>query len=272
MQDDLTPEDLLPLMLALRRGHRGTPAYRFWPMDPHAREFQLLRDSLRLAGLRPHDYFAFGNWYLRVDGDWQTYLKNRSGQLRSTIKRMTKRLAAENGRLEIIREEADVERGIAAYEAVYRASWKVPEPYVEFIPSLIRLCARRGWLRLGLAWIGDQPIAAQLWIVHAGRANIYKVAYDEAFKAIAPGTLVTALLLEEAIERDCVGEVDYLIGDDAYKKTWMSHRRERFGLVAYDPATPRGLFGLLRQAVGNAWRRWRSLRTPPALPADNPAS
>jgi CelD/BcsL family acetyltransferase involved in cellulose biosynthesis len=273
LEDDLRAEDLLPLMLAMRRGHPGTPAYRFWPMDPEAREFRLLRDALRLAGLRPHEYFAFGNWYLQVDCDWAGYLKNRSGQLRSTIKRMTKRLAAEdNGRLEIIRGEADVERGIAAYEAVYGASWKVPEPYVEFIPGLIRLCARRGWLRLGVAWIGDKPIAAQLWIVNAGRAHIYKVAYDEAFKAMAPGTLVTALLLEEVIDRDKVTEVDYLIGDDAYKKTWMSHRRERFGLIAYDPATPRGLYGLLRQAVGNAWRRLRALRTSPALPADNPAS
>lgn len=270
---DLTPEDLLPLMVALRRQHRGTPAYRFWPMDPQAREFQLLRAALRLAGLRPREYFAFGNWYLPVDGGWPDYLKNRSGQLRSTIKRMSKRLAAEDrGRLEIIRDEADVERGITAYQAVYGASWKVPEPYVDFVPGLIRLCARRGWLRLGIAWIGEQPIAAQLWIVNAGRAHIYKVAYDEAFKAIAPGTLVTALLLEEAMERDKVAEVDYLIGDDPYKKTWMSHRRERLGLVAYDPATLHGLLGLLRQAAGKAWRRLRALHKPPALPADNPAS
>lgn len=271
-EDGLTPEDLLPLVLAMRRGHPGTPAYRFWPMDPQSREFRLLRSALRLAGLQPRGYFAFGNWYLQVEGDWATYLKNRSGQLRSTIKRMTKRLAAEDGgRLEIIRDEADVERGIAAYEAVYGASWKVPEPYVDFIPGLVRLCARRGWLRLGLAWIGDKPIAAQLWIVHAGRAHIYKVAYDEAYKAIAPGTLVTALLLEEAIERDRVAEVDYLIGDDAYKKTWMSHRRERYGLIAYDPATVRGLLGLARQMLGNTWRRLRALRAP-AVPADNPAA
>lgn len=269
LEDELTPEDLLPLVLALRRAHRGAPAYRFWPMDPQSREFSLLRDALRLGGLRPHGYFAFGNWFLKVDFDWATYLKNRSGQLRSTIKRMTKRLATEpGGHLEIIRDEADVERGIAAYAAVYGASWKVPEPYADFVPSLIRLCARRGWLRLGLAWVNDRPVAAQLWIVYGGRAHIYKVAYDEAFKALAPGTLVTALLLEEAIERDKVTEVDYLIGDDAYKKTWMSHRRERFGLVAYDPTTPRGLAGLVRQSLGNAWRQLRR----PALPEDNPAS
>lgn len=270
LEDDLTPEDLVPLVQALRRDHRA-PAYRFWPMDPQSREFRLLRGALRLAGLRPHEYFAFGNWHLKVDGDWASYLKNRSGQLRSTIKRMSKRLATENGHLEIIRDEADAERGIAAYLAVYGASWKVPEPYVDFIPGLIRLCARRGWLRLGLAWIGDKPIAAQLWITNAGRSHIYKVAYDEAFKAIAPGTLVTALLLEDAIDRDQALEVDYLIGDDAYKKTWMSHRRERFGIVAYDPMTPRGLLGLVYQDLGNVMRRLRALRKP-ALPADNSAT
>ncbi|HEY9106419.1 MAG TPA: GNAT family N-acetyltransferase [Roseateles sp.] len=271
-EDDLTPEDLVPLVLALRQDHRGTPAYRFWPMDPQSRSFELLRDALRLAGLRPTPYFAFGNWYLQVEGDWATYLKNRSGQLRSTIKRMTKRLAAEpDGRLEIIRDEADVERGIAAYQRVYAASWKVPEPYVDFMPCLVRLCARRGWLRLGLAWSGDTPIAAQLWMVHGGRAHIYKVAYDEAYKAIAPGTLVTARLLEEVIEQDRVSVVDYLIGDDPYKKTWMSHRRERFGLIAYDPSTLNGLLGLTRQALGSSWRRLRKLRAA-SVPADNPDS
>lgn len=284
LEDDLSAEDLLPLLLEVRRAHKGTPAYRFWPMDPNGREFALLRDALQLAGLQPFGYFAFGNWYLEVQGDWSAYLKQRSGQLRSTIKRMTKRLAAEGGHLEIIRDASDAERGIAAYEAVYGSSWKVPEPYVDFIPGLIRLCASRGWLRLGIAWIGDKPIAAQLWIVNAGRAHIYKVAYDEAFKAIAPGTLVTALLLEEAIDRDRVAEVDYLIGDDAYKKTWMSHRRERFGLVAYDPTTWRGLLGWFRQTVGSVRRRLRgALQRPagaapasatpaPSPSADNPAS
>lgn len=272
LEDGLTAEDLLPLLLALRRDHAGTAAYRFWPMDPQSSEFVLLRRALRLAGLQPFDYFAFGNWYLPVDTDWPTYLSQRSGQLRSTIKRMGKRLAAEpGGRLEILGQdgrEADVERGIAAYQAVYGASWKQPEPFFDFMPGLIRLCARRGWLRLGLAWLGDRPIAVQLWIVNAGRAHIYKLAHDEAFQSLAPGTLLTALLMQEVMERDQVQEVDFLVGDDAYKKAWMSQRRERLGLVAYDLRTAGGLAGLLRQTLGTAYKRLRA----PALPADNPAS
>lgn len=268
--DDLAEDDLLLLTLELRR-QGGTGIYRFAPMDPAAPAFGLLRGALQRAGLRTYRYFAFGNWYLPVASDWADYLKGRSGQLRSTIKRMSKRLAAANGHLEILQSPADVERGLAAYQAVYAASWKVPEPYADFIPALVGLCARRGWLRLGLAWIEERPIAAQLWIVHEGRAHIYKVAYDEVFKSIAPGTLVSALLMEHVIDQDQVREVDYLIGDDAYKKTLMSHRRERFGLVAYDPRTPTGLQGLARQALGEAWRRtqsWVQTRLQPRQAAD----
>ena len=266
---DVEPGDLLPLTRALRRGGGRAAAYRFSPMDPQSREFDLLRRALRLAGLSDHSYFAFGNWYEPVRQNWADYLKDRSGQVRSTIKRNSKKFAAEGGRLEIVRGGDALEAGLAAYQAVYAQSWKVPEPYPDFVPGLIRLCARRGWLRLGVAWLGDKPVAAQIWIVANGRADIYKLAYDEAHKALAPGTLLTALLMEQAIDVDQVREIDYLIGDDPYKAAWMSQRRERQGLVAYDPTTLRGLLGLARQAVGETWRR---LRPKPAPHNDNAAA
>ncbi|MCY4756645.1 GNAT family N-acetyltransferase [Pelomonas aquatica] len=269
LADDLQPEDLLPLTRALRKNGARAAAYRFAPMDPASREFALLKRALALAGLSSHAYFAFGNWYEPVRQNWADYLKDRAGQVRSTIKRNAKKFAAEGGRLEIVQGGERLEASIAAYQAVYAQSWKVAEPYPDFVPGLIRLSARRGWLRLGLAWLGEKPVAAQIWIVANGRADIYKLAYDEAHKALAPGTLLTALLMEQAIDVDGVLEIDYLIGDDPYKAAWMSRRRERFGLVAYDPLTPRGLLGLTRQAVGEAWRR---LRAKPAPRADNPSA
>lgn len=263
LESDLEAEDLLPLARALRQGGAGAAAYRFSPMDPASREFRVLKQALTLAGLSAHSYYAFGNWYQPVNQSWAEYLKDRSGQVRNTIKRMGKKFAADGGRLEIVRSGEALKVGLAAYEAVYAKSWKVPEPFPDFVPGLIRLCARRGWLRLGLAWLGDKPVAAQIWIIANGRADIYKLAYDESHKALAPGTLLTALLMEQALDVDQVKEIDYLIGDDPYKAAWMSHRRERFGLVAYDPRTLRGLLGLARQAVGEAWR-WLRGRLRPA--------
>jgi Acetyltransferase (GNAT) domain len=269
---DLEAEDLLPLTRTLREASSAA-TYRFAPMSPADPSFDLLKRALQMVGLSVHEYFAFGNWYEPVSQNWREYLQSRGGQLRSTIKRMGKKFAAEGGRLEIITGGVDLEAGLAAYQAVYAQSWKLPEPYPDFVPGMVRTCARRGWLRLGVAWLGDKPVAAQIWIVANRRADIYKLAFDEAHKGLAPGTLLTALLMERALDVDGVAEIDYLIGDDPYKATWMSHRRERYGLVAYDPRTLRGRLGMVRQAFGRLWRLLRPSRpTPPQLTADNSLS
>jgi hypothetical protein len=230
-------------------------------MDPSAPSYRLMLEGMRMAGWQPFQFFAFGNWYLPVRASWTAYLAQRDGILRSTIKRMSKKFGAGGGMLEIVTDGADMARAIDAYQTVYATSWKKPEPYPEFMPGLARTCAGLGYLRLGLAWLNGRPIAAQLWIVSHGRAEIYKVAYDEGFKAYAPGTLLTALLMEHVIEIDRVSEVDYLIGDDPYKKSWMSHRRERWGVIAYNPRSLGGLAGWGRESLGRLVKSIRSRLT-----------
>lgn len=247
---NVTSRDLVPLIAAIREGHRSLTSMKFSPMDSQSANYRMLLDALKMAGMLPFEYFCFGNWFLQVDGEWSSYLKSRSGLQRSTIKRMGKKFSTDGGTLELLQGGVDLERSIDAYERVYAASWKVAEPHANFIPGLIRACAERGWLRLGVAWLKDEPIAAQLWFVAGGKAYIYKLAYHEAYKTYAPGTLLTAMLMEHAIEEDRAVEVDYLIGDDPYKKSWMSHRRERWGIIAYNPKTISGIFGLGKEVSG----------------------
>ncbi len=254
----LAPEtysaDLEPLINTLRLEGKSPPQLHFAPMDPTSLGFRMLRKALRGAGYVVRERLAHGNWYLPVDGTWETYLSARPGSLRSTIKRMRKRLLAEGARFEIVTDSADLPTAIAAYNTVYGSSWKRPEPVEDFLPELIKLCARRGWLRLGLVWLEGKPIAAQLWITANGRAAIYKVSYDEAYKHFAVGTVLTALLMEHVIDVDRVQEVDYLIGDDEYKKQWMTHRRECYGLVAFDPFTLGGMAALVRAGLSRLRR------------------
>jgi CelD/BcsL family acetyltransferase involved in cellulose biosynthesis len=115
------------------------------------------------------------------------------------------------------------------------------------MPGLIRLLAASSSLRLGIARLDGQAIAAQVWAVQGGRAAIIKLAHREDNAEYSAGTLLTALLMEHVIEVDKVSEVDYLIGDDSYKQNWMNQRRERWGLVAYNPRTSRGLILLGRE-------------------------
>jgi len=186
--------------------------------------FPGLVTALGKAGLVAQTYFCFGNWYLEVNNQtFSEYLKTRSSRLSKTAKRQRRIL--ETGtrfRFELFTDTSKLERGVADYNTVYGSSWKVPEPYPSFMSGLMRTCAEQGWLRLGIAYMDGVPAAAQIWMVIDGTASIYKMAYDERFAKESVGTVLSGLLMEHVIDVDKVKVVDYLSGDDAYKRDWMS--------------------------------------------------
>ncbi|MGE0823675.1 MAG: GNAT family N-acetyltransferase [Candidatus Binatia bacterium] len=213
------------------------------PLDVDTDIYPALLSALKDGGLLTQTYFCFGNWYLAVnERSYKEYFDNLPSPMKSTLKRKTKKFRQHNGaRIEIVTKLRDVDTAIADYEKVYKASWKTPEPYSQFMPGLIRTCAEAGWLRLGIASVNGEPIAAQVWIVNGEVASIYKLAYDERFAQFSAGSILTAQLMEYVLDEDRVREVDYLSGDDDYKQTWMSDRRERWGILAFNPRSMRGL-------------------------------
>ncbi len=250
LSDEITVDELAAALKKLV-AESGAGTLRFDAMDPEHRSFKLMENALRTAGLKPFGFFHFGNWYLQVDQmTWEDYLKTLPGKLRNTLKRLGKKFSEAEGHFKILDGRGtDFDEALDAYEKIYASSWKKPEPYPDFIPEFMRLCAQKGWLRMGVAYIDHQPVAVQFWLVLHGKACIYKVAYDEKFSAFSPGSLLTGQLMRHVIEVDRVSEVDYLIGDDIYKKQWMSNRRERWGIVAYNPRTLRGLGGWASETV-----------------------
>jgi hypothetical protein len=218
---------------------------------------QALQQACQQARLPTAAQVCFGNWYLPLeDTDFSRYLAQRPSQLKNTLARKGKRFHQQHGaRLQVLCNAEAFAHGLAAYQQVYQASWKVPEPFPAFMPGLMQLAAQHGALRLGVAWLGDKPIAAQCWIVANGTASIFKLAYDEAYQALSAGSLLTAHLLQYVMEVDGVTAVDYLSGDDAYKQQWMSHRRERWGLTLFNPNSLRGRWGYSRHCAKHWLKR-----------------
>jgi hypothetical protein len=250
LSSELTVDELSFLLRRVLEEQPGVSTVTLSPININWAGYELFRSALQRSGLVTFKYFCFGNWFLEVSDGWKTYLAGRPGQTRSTIKRKSKEFASAGGILEFCWESDRLEYGLEAFSTVYAASWKVPEPFPGFMPGLIRALASSGSLRLGIASLNGFPIAAQLWIVASGKASIYKLAYHEEYHKYSAGTLLTARLMEYVIEVDQVKEVDYLIGDDPYKASWMTMRRERWGVVAYNPRTVKGFSLLLTEASG----------------------
>jgi hypothetical protein len=61
-------------------------------------------------------------------------------------------------------------------------------------------------------------------------------------------------MMQHVLDVDRVDEVDYLAGDEPYKREWMSTRRERRGVVAFNPHSICALADAARHFGARAWR------------------
>lgn len=184
------------------------------------------------------------------DGWWA----ERPGALRSTVARKAKKnLVTMNI---ITRCDPDF---WAAYERIYSASWK-PE---EGNPALLRAFAEAegaaGRIRLGLAKIAGQPVAAQFWTVENGCAYIHKLAHVEDSVRASPGTLLTAALFRHVITRDAVRRIDFGTGNDAYKCDWMNRHNRLWRIEAFNPWRP-AAWPVALQALACDWNQRRKLK------------
>ena len=103
--------------------------------------------------------------------------------------------------------------------------------------------------RLGILSIDEEPAAAQIWLVRAPRATIFKLAHDPKFEHYSPGSLLTHWFLKELCEEEDVCVVDFGRGDDPYKRDWLHHRRVRQGVIAANPKTLMGLRAVLLEVL-----------------------
>lgn len=246
----------------------GSAVIRLQPLDADGVFISGMEVGLQACGYSVDRFFCFGNWYLPVEaGGFEAYWRQRPAQLRNTVERARRRLDRSHAwRIDILTDPSSaLELGIAAYQRVYAQSWKEPEPNPDFMPGLIRMAADQGTLRLGLLWLDGEVVAAQVWIVTEGKAHIFKLAYQSGFERFSVGSVLTAALMQHVMDVDGVREVDYLTGDDNYKKDWMSNRRERVGLIAFKMRHVRGLLSWGRHMAGKRYgqvKRWlHSLNT-----------
>lgn len=214
-----------------------------------------LLEALAGGGFHASPYFMFENFFENLDGSsFADYYANRSSRVKNTIKRREKKLAkSHNFSIRIVRDFDD--RVIDDYDAVYANSWKDPEQFSGFIRQMCRMCAELGILRMGVLYVDEIPVAAQLWIISGRKAVIYKLAYDEAFREFSVGSILTRDMLDHVLENDNVAEIDYGVGSENYKKDWMDQTRTLIGVEAYNRRTFAGKIRILKSRAGKLFKK-----------------
>jgi len=202
------------------------------PFDEKNSNINDLQTMMESYGFKCHRSYRFYNWIHRVQGQsFAEYMAARPSKVRNTIARKHRKLAREHNYNIRLFKGADVHDAMADYNAIYRVSWKANELFRDVLEGVAVSFSHQNWTRLAILYIEGQPAAAQLWFVVHDKASIFRLAYDEAWKQYSPGSILTKYLMEYVIDTDKVEEIDFLTGNDAYKRDWMSERRERWGMV-----------------------------------------
>lgn len=209
------------------------------------------------------EYPCFGDWYQDgIDCTGNDYVSRLPQNIRKDFQYCKRRLERE-GRLEfrVATSTEHLEDYLDMYYGVYGRSWQKQEKVgPTFHRDLAEMAAEKGWLRLAFLFHNGVPLAAQFWIVSGRTAYILKTVYDQGYKKYSPGKVLTSEMFRHAIDVDKVTAIDYVQGDEDYKKDWTPRRRERRGILVYN-ATVRGTYlSLVDKKIVPFVNRTRPLR------------
>lgn len=199
--------------------------------------FDILNMAIKKTGLKYSEYFCFGDWYLdEIDCSGDEYVANLPKKIRKDVPYCQRRLQ-KMGNLEfkLIKNDDLIDNYMNLYYDLYSKSWQEKEGIgPTFHRDLAKMAAKKGWLRLGFLFLDDSPMSSQFWISCDDTAFILKTVYDQNYNKFSPGKILTAEMMKYVIDIDKVKTVDFVQGDESYKKDWTPKRRERKGIMVYN--------------------------------------
>ena len=200
---------------------------------------------------------------LILHGSWEELLESRSANFRSNLKRKYSQ-ARQWGTfvVELAKPHpANVEEMLAAVEEVEGSGWKGVRksslrhnhPIGFFFRDYVLLATEEGILRIALLKIGGKVVAVQLGIVAHQRFWVLKMGYDELYKKISPGFLLTAEVIRDAIQNKLYS-YEFLGSAEPWEERWGPETMPH-SLMLFYPPNVRGLSALAKDTLTIVYRR-----------------
>lgn len=171
--------------------------------------------------------------YLLINSDWDSYLKTRSANFRSKLKRTRNGFNKEHNFQITKYENSDVLNGMKELLTISKETWKYKngtaiaskKNSVIFFTHLAEQTSKSGWLNLWILKLNTIPISFVFNLSYKMKIYFLKVGFDEAYKKISPGLFLTERTVFEAFANGHK-EFDFLGANEDYKLKWTSLCRQ----------------------------------------------
>jgi len=238
------------------------------PLLAAVRELQ--RDGQVRCQFRP----GYDIPYLITDRAGADALDIPDRKYRGELRRRRRKLE-EMGKLRFqeVRDLTGLDAALEQFIRVEASGWKTragsaiasePDAW-EFWRHLAHAAASAGVLRLHLLWLNDQVVSGQLGIVWGDRYHCLKLGFDEQYRTLGPGALMTLHAIQTCLDDPAIRVYDFAGPRQAYMLNWTDRYVQTWNVWLAGPGLVRGsLFSaivatrgalrVLRKAVRARWR------------------
>jgi CelD/BcsL family acetyltransferase involved in cellulose biosynthesis len=206
----------------------------------------LLAAAAEQRGLRLARFETHRRPYLTLDGTWEQYLASRPQKLRYNLRARRRQLGAQGAlRFRHHNQPDQVQQQLPRAVELHALRWSDQHTSTRFSRSAAaqrfyaeaaRRLAERGWLDLATLELDDRLLAFALCFLHQDKLYYYLPAFDPGYARFAPSTILLAHLIEWAYDLG-LGELDFMLGQEAYKEQWASGSRGTLRLLVAAPGS-----------------------------------
>ena len=164
-------------------------------------------------------------------------------------------------RLQRISAPEDVPEFLRAGGQVAQASWQAAKAdyLIKETPAWkahLTDLAKRGLLRSYLLWCGPRPCAYKLGFQGSGYYYGSSTGYDQSMAKFSPGTVILLLTIEDLIQHNHPGKLNFGEGEDEYKREFATQAVEVANVTMLRPS----ILGTLRVAGFETYRFLKYVR------------
>lgn len=222
------------------------------PLDQNSLIEKQINNSHRLKRVMANSV----NWYSDELSGFEQYYLSLPSALKNTVKRKQKKLEKVHSvSCKMLTAVDDLQLYFAQYVEVYEKSWKGKEASYSFIESVALAAAEQGKLRFGVLKVDEQVVATQLWFIENHTASIFKLAYDPQFRQYSVGSILSMFMSKYVLQQDNVKCIEFGMGDEPYKKDWMSKQRQRSTYKVYNSHRVSGYICLMTDLLRSLMNR-----------------
>jgi CelD/BcsL family acetyltransferase involved in cellulose biosynthesis len=190
--------------------------------------------------------------YIMLPNNWDAYMSGLNKRFRKNIEYCQRRVNRDyNVKYELVSKEQDVKPTLLRMIKMHQQRWRdrmLPGAFyskriIEFHLNLSEDLFIKKYLDLHRLIINDE-IAAVLYGFHKGKSTYYYLSgFDNRYKSLSIGILLTLLAIKTSIERNDV-IFDFLRGNESYKHNFCNAKKYNYRLVFH-----RGFFGGIRSKI-----------------------